>query len=230
MPLKVNIGCATCIFAGWVNIDHVDMASYVQFLRTTGLEGLPKDQADLARRVQAAEAAGDKTDFRVHDLRKGLPFADNSVDFIYFGQAIEHLNPLYEVPQFVAECRRVLRPGGIVRISTPDLDVLLASYLNGDMLEFAVEQPQPYRDAKSKALRLTYLMFGSLGPASTNEHYEGHHLTYNKDSMREILEAAGFTDILFFEPGESQSPVFSEECLDTGTTHSLYAEATKGAS
>jgi predicted SAM-dependent methyltransferase len=227
--IRLNIGCATCIFAGWTNLDHVDMSSYVQFLRTTGMGGLPKEQAELARRVQAAEAAGEKTDFRVHDLRKGLPFGDNSVDFIYFGQVIEHLNPLYEVPPFLAECRRVLQPGGLVRISTPDLDILLASYQSGDMMEFAIEQPQPYRDAKSKALRLAYLMFGSLGPASTNEHYEGHHLTYNKDAMREVLENAGFVDVQFFTPGMSQSAVFSEEAQDTGITHSLFAEATKPA-
>jgi predicted SAM-dependent methyltransferase len=227
--LKVNIGCATCIFAGWVNLDHVDMSEYVKFLQTTGTTGIPKHQADLARRVQAAEAVGDKTDFRVHDLRTGLPFPDNSVDFIYFGQVIEHLNPLYQVPPFLAECRRVLRPGGLIRISTPDLDILLASYLNGDMMEFAIEQPEPYRDAKSKALRLAYLMFGSLGPQSTNEHYEGHHLTYNRDSMTEVLEAAGFVNVAFFLPGESPNPVFSEECQDTGTTHSLYAEAAKPA-
>ena len=206
------------------------MWQYVRFLQTTVTNGLPEAQATLARRVQAAEAVGVKTVFRVHNLRKGLPFADDSVDFIYFGQAIEHLNPLVEVPPFLKECYRVLRPGGLVRLSTPDLDIILASYLSGDMMEFAIEQPQPYRDAKSKALRLAYLMFGSLGPSSTNEHYEGHHMTYSKESMREVLEHAGFTDILFFNPGESQSPVFAEDCQDTGTTHSLYAEAQKGAS
>ena len=205
------------------------MWQYVRFLQTTVTNGLPEAQATLARRVQAAEAVGVKTVFRVHNLRKGLPFADDSVDFIYFGQAIEHLNPLVEVPPFLKECYRVLRPGGLVRLSTPDLDIILASYLSGDMMEFAIEQPQPYRDAKSKALRLAYLMFGSLGPDSTNEHYEGHHLTYNKDSMREVLEAAGFVNVAFFAPGESQSPVFAEECQDTGITHSLFAEAQKGA-
>jgi len=227
--LKVNIACGPTIFSGegWVNLDHVDMSSYVQFLRTTGLGGLPKEQAELARRLQAAEAAGDKTDFRVHDLRKGLPFPDDSVDFIYFGQAIEHLNPLYQVPPFLAECQRVLRPGGLVRISTPDLDILLASYLNGDMLEFAIEQPEAYRVAQSKAIRLAYLLFGSLGPSSTTEHYEGHMMVYNRESMREVLGAAGFTNVQFFEPGKSQSPIFAEEVQDTGTTHSLYAEATK---
>ena len=226
--LKVNVACGPMIFAGWCNLDLVDMGEYVRFLQTTGVTGLPEAQAALARRVQAAEAAGHKTDFRVHDVRKGLPFDDGSVDAIYAGQFIEHINPLYEVPPFLAGCRRVLKLGGLIRISTPDLDMLLASYLSGDMMEFAIEQPQPYRDAKSKALRLAYLMFGSLGPTSRNEDYQGHHLTYNKESMREVLDHAGFVNIAFFPPGESQSPVFAEECQDTGVTHSLFAEATKG--
>lgn len=224
--IKVNIGSGPCIFAGdgWVNLDRVDMSEYVKFLQTTGTDGLPEHQATLARRVQAAG----QVNFQVCDLRKGLPFEVDTVDYIYLGQVIEHLNPIHEIPPFLAECRRVLKPGGLVRISTPDLDLLLASYLNGDMMEFSIEQPQPYRDAKSKALRLAYLMFGSLGPQSTNEHYEGHHLTYNKESMKEVLEYAGFTNILFFAPGESQSTVFSEECQDTGITHSLFVEAQKG--
>jgi predicted SAM-dependent methyltransferase len=201
------------------------MSEYVRFLATTVTDCLRSAQADLASRGQAAGGV----DCRVHDWRRVLLFAENSVDFIYFGQAIEHLNPLYEVPQFLTECRRVLRPGGLIRISTPDLDILLASYLSGDMLEFAIEQPQPYRDAKSQALRLAYLMFGSLGPQSTNEHYEGHHLVYNKAAMTEVLEAAGFVSVQFFAPGVSQSAVFAEEAQDTGITHSLFAEATKPA-
>lgn len=220
--LKVNVASGPMLFAGWVNLDHVDMASYAQFLLHTGTAGLPEHQAALARRAQAVG----QLDFQVCDLRKGLPFPNDSVDFVYFGQAIEHLNPLYEVPPFLAECRRVLRPGGMVRISTPDLDLILASYLKGDMLEFAVEQPQPYRDARSKALRLAYLLFGSLGPHSTNDHYEGHHMVYNQASMTEVLEAAGFINVAFFPPGETPNAAF-KECIDTGVTHSLYAEAAK---
>ena len=222
--MKVNIACGPMIFAGWCNLDLVDMGEYVRFLETTGTNGLPEHQADLARRVQAAG----QVDFRVHDLRKGLPFPDNSVDAIYAGQFIEHINPLFEVPRFLTGCWRALKPGGLIRISTPDLDLILNAYAAGTMKDFAVEQPEPYRLAKSEALRLGYLLFGSLGPNSTNEHYEGHHMTYNKESMREVLEAAGFVNVTFFAPGESQSPVFSEECADTGRTHSLYAEAQKG--
>ena len=204
------------------------MSSYVQFLRNTGLSGLPEAQAELARRVQAAEQAGEKTDFRVHDVRKGWPFADGSVDFIYCGQFIEHLNPLYEVPPFLKECYRVLRPGGLIRVSTPDLDLILAAYAAGKMMDFAVEQPEPYRTARTDATRLGFLMFGSLGPSSNSEHYEGHQMNYNRGSMTEILENAGFVNVAFFAPGESQSPIFSEETQDTGISHSLYAEAQKG--
>lgn len=222
---KVNVACGPMIFAGWVNLDRVDMSSYVQFLQTTGTDGLPEAQATLARRVQAAG----QVDFRVCDFRKGLPFPDNSVDFLYAGQVIEHLNPIHETPQFLAEFRRVLKPGGTVRISTPDLDLLLEAFLKGNMMAFASEQPEVFAKAKSDATRLSFIMFGSLGPASTMENYEGHMMCYSKESMREVLEAAGFVNVAFFAPGASQSIIINE-FMDTGITHSLYAEAVKGGS
>jgi len=46
-----------------------------------------------------------------------LPFRDNSIDEIFAGHLIEHLeNPL----QFLKECRRVLRRGGMVTVVTPN--------------------------------------------------------------------------------------------------------------
>jgi SAM-dependent methyltransferase len=46
-----------------------------------------------------------------------LPITDRSVDVIVCLQVIEHV---WDHPQFVLECRRVLRPGGRVVISTPN--------------------------------------------------------------------------------------------------------------
>jgi SAM-dependent methyltransferase len=47
----------------------------------------------------------------------GLPIADSSVDVVVNFQVIEHL---WDQIQFLRECRRVLRPGGELLISTPN--------------------------------------------------------------------------------------------------------------
>ncbi|MCH5643007.1 MULTISPECIES: bifunctional 2-polyprenyl-6-hydroxyphenol methylase/3-demethylubiquinol 3-O-methyltransferase UbiG [unclassified Gordonia (in: high G+C Gram-positive bacteria)] len=46
-----------------------------------------------------------------------LPLPDASVDIVVNFQVIEHL---WDQPAFVAECRRVLRPGGQLLMSTPN--------------------------------------------------------------------------------------------------------------
>ncbi len=46
-----------------------------------------------------------------------LPLADGSVDAVVNFQVIEHL---WDQSAFVAECRRVLRPGGLLLMSTPN--------------------------------------------------------------------------------------------------------------
>src|ERR1700741_5265303 len=46
-----------------------------------------------------------------------LPLPDSSVDVVVNFQVIEHL---WDQPQFVAECARVLRPSGLLMVSTPN--------------------------------------------------------------------------------------------------------------
>lgn len=53
------------------------------------------------------------------DLLAGLPFESQSFDAIYGYHVLEHLD-LHEGRRFLAECLRVLRPGGWLRVSTPD--------------------------------------------------------------------------------------------------------------
>jgi SAM-dependent methyltransferase len=57
---------------------------------------------------------------RVHALQgnlAALPLADATVDVVVNFQVIEHL---WDQSQFVAECLRVLRPGGLLLMSTPN--------------------------------------------------------------------------------------------------------------
>jgi SAM-dependent methyltransferase len=67
-------------------------------------------------------------DVRYHDVRKKLLFADNTFDAAYALHIVEHLTPA-EATIFAKELYRLLKPGGIVRISTPDLEDICRSYL-----------------------------------------------------------------------------------------------------
>jgi SAM-dependent methyltransferase len=46
-----------------------------------------------------------------------LPVPDSSMDVVVNFQVIEHL---WDQPQFITECLRVLRPGGLLMMSTPN--------------------------------------------------------------------------------------------------------------
>src|SRR5689334_12884999 len=82
--------------------------------------------ADVARRVVAldydeATVAHVRARYPRVDIKHGnlaeLPLADQSVDVVVNFQVIEHL---WDQAQFVSECFRVLRPGGVFLVSTPN--------------------------------------------------------------------------------------------------------------
>lgn len=216
--IKLNIGCAANMFPGWINLDKVDMNSYLEQLRSApDIEGWPEYQQRIAHHARL-----DSVTCAVHDIRNGLPqYEDGSVDAIYLGQIIEHWNPIRETPRILDELWRKLRPGGLLCITTPDLDMLLAAYREGRMLDFAEEQPAFYTTVTPDA-QLSFLMFGATGPACTTENYEGHFMCYGRVAMAALLAAIGFTDISF----ERKSDVFAD-CVDCGMTHSFRVEARK---
>lgn len=53
----------------------------------------------------------------IHGNLAELPLPDQYVDVVVNFQVIEHL---WDQPQFVGECARVLRPGGVLMMSTPN--------------------------------------------------------------------------------------------------------------
>ena len=63
-----------------------------------------------------------------HNILESLPFDDSTFDAVYHSHVLEHL-PRAAAPRFLAECRRVLRPGGVLRIVVPDLETITRLYL-----------------------------------------------------------------------------------------------------
>jgi SAM-dependent methyltransferase len=62
------------------------------------------------------------------DLTKGIPVDDGVADMVYSAAVLEHIRPA-DTHRFLAECRRILRPGGIIRIAVPDLEEQAKVYL-----------------------------------------------------------------------------------------------------
>jgi len=149
------------------------------------------------------------------DLRNPLPFPNGVVEGIYTLETLEHLYP-DELDRLLRECRRVLKPGGRIRIGVPHLKHALEAYSAGKSSWFP-DWPRSYR---------------SLGGRLSNFLLcDGQHRNAFDFSMfQELLEAAGFTEIQEAQPGES--PWMEPEALSLeATTDSgrppfrLYVEA-----
>jgi len=59
-----------------------------------------------------------------------LEFEDNSVDLIYASHVIEYFD-INEVKEVLREWRRVLKPGGELRVAVPDFEAMNILYYNG---------------------------------------------------------------------------------------------------
>lgn len=111
------------------------------------------------------------------DIRKALPFPNESVSCIQAEHVVEHITHK-EAWNFFGECHRVLIKGGIVRIAIPDFTKLQR------------EITQEYQDVVkagghgdgSKKAALRAMVF---------EH--GHQAVWNGALLRSMLQAHGFS-------------------------------------
>jgi predicted SAM-dependent methyltransferase len=146
---------------------------------------------------------------RVLDVRKGLPF--RSVSAIYAEHFLEHLG-LDEGLGFLKECRRVLAPSGVLRLSTPNLDWVYATH---------------YRTSQVSAEETLHDCL-QLNRAF---HGWGHQFLYNRATLSAVLKAAGFATVRFQRYGQSDVAELSgierhQTWVDTPELpHVLIAEA-----
>ena len=57
-----------------------------------------------------------------------FPLNDNSACLVYSSHFFEHI-PRNKIPFFLKECKRILAPGGVIRLVLPDLENLCRAYL-----------------------------------------------------------------------------------------------------
>ena len=65
---------------------------------------------------------------KYHNIKKTLPFEDNSIDAIYHSHVLEHLTQ-EEGAKFLEDCYRVFKKGGVMRAVVPDLETICREYI-----------------------------------------------------------------------------------------------------
>ena len=114
------------------------------------------------------------------DCSGELPFRTGAIAFIHTEDLIEHLD-LPGGRKLLGECFRILRPGGVLRLLTPDLAAL-------------IRKVYEHRDARHLAWCAREL--SASGPCeSLNMHLRmngEHRFVYDEAYLREMLADAGF--------------------------------------
>jgi predicted SAM-dependent methyltransferase len=64
-----------------------------------------------------------------HDLTKGIPLPNESVDQIYTSHMLEHI-PFKDLVIFINECFRVLKKNGSLSVCVPDASLYIKSYID----------------------------------------------------------------------------------------------------
>jgi predicted SAM-dependent methyltransferase len=141
------------------------------------------------------------------DARKAFPLPDASFDLVYSEHMIEHLT-YAEGQGCLRESRRVLKPGGRIRVATPSLERLAKLYDGGEVAEryvrWAAETLEPEVEA-------------ALPGVVINNFFRswGHRFIYDPGTLRHALEAVGFEDVVEVPLGEleqhlAEAPQFNQ--------------------
>jgi len=148
----------------------------------------------------------------VSDIRDGLPLDSDSIDYAVAIHSLPEI-PFTELVPTLDELRRVLKPGGVLRIALPDLDKGIEAYHRRDSTYFKV----PDEDAESVGAKFVTQMvwYGYSRSLFTHEFIE------------EQLLKAGFTSVQHctFKQTASAHPEIVR--LDNREQESLFVEAVK---
>jgi predicted SAM-dependent methyltransferase len=106
-PIQLNLGCGIGLKKEYINVDKFYTLDEIK-ANPQGVieEGAEYIQADIMH----------------------LPFEDNYADVAEMHQVIEHFGMVDTIP-LLKECHRVLKPGGLLRISCPSFNGLCCDWI-----------------------------------------------------------------------------------------------------
>ena len=146
------------------------------------------------------------------DIAEGLPLATDSIDYAVSIHALPEI-PYPDLLPALRELRRVLRPGGVLRLSVPDLEKGIDAYRRGDRGYFLV--PDEDMETLGGKLIVQLIWYGYSRTLFVHEFLE------------ELLVKAGFARVDQVEFRQTQSRYPDIVGLDNREQESLFVEAVK---
>jgi predicted SAM-dependent methyltransferase len=141
---------------------------------------------------------------------------DDSADLIYASHLIAYFDRV-EIKELLSRWYRVLKPGGILRLATPDFSQMSWLYQTGN-------------------ISLKDILGPLYGRMRINRELVYHKTVYSFDDIREVLEYAGFKNVKTYSWRETEHAQFDDHSQaylspkgdkENGTIISLNVEAVK---
>ncbi len=204
--IKLNLGSGPSGINGWVNYDTGVLpwlSRHPQLRHLICALGLLPKNYDV-----------EWPEIQLVDIRHKFPLEDESVDFIYCSQVIEHFER-YEALNILRESHRVLKLDGVIRISVPDIEKMLSPDFTAreiNVLWWGYEKDIPPANIFSKISRL---------------FIREHQWHYDTTSMKKLLSQAGYRRVKTCSFRRGETPDLDRVEIDAHKKHSLYIEAKK---
>src|SRR3954469_2048628 len=133
------------------------------------------------------------------DVTGPWPFADGSVSHVYGDHMVEYAT-LPGTRALLREALRVLRPGGKLRLSSPDVERIARIYLDGpeDVRRECMDENRGAGYEVSYPVDLLRNTFVEAG------HQDGYLFDFG--ALSREFEEAGFVNVARHESGESDDP------------------------
>lgn len=193
---RLHVGCGLTLLEGWCNVLYEPRQEY----------GWPRFHKGAL--------------ILNYNLLKPWPWPKDSVQFVAGAHFIEHID-LNHCLYFVKEAFKVLKSGGVIRLSCPDLETYARNYIEGNAKFY--ENPYIKGACTFKAAVTPSQIFAAKAYDSGGAHKWFHDYS----SLKFVLEQVGFMNILKLKRLEGQTPNLEELELSEREIETVYVEAVK---
>jgi predicted SAM-dependent methyltransferase len=146
------------------------------------------------------------------DILEGLPLESDTMDYIVSIHALPMI-PYTEIVRALQELKRVLKPGGVLRLGLPDFDKGIRAYQQNERDYFFI--PDDETKSISGKLIVQLIWYG----------YSRTMFTY--EFAEELIQKAGFQNVRQCNYQETFSAFDEITSLDNRERESFFVEAVK---